>query len=245
MLTTLLLLVLAFLIPADSSEYLFFPGQLTKEKIETLLRKKEELKSREEKVDFISSIFLGTRYEWVKWNEEVMLVNLAKLDCMTFVEYVEALLQAGSFQEFLENLREIRYRGGVVSYETRRHFFTDWLEIGFKDIGKKVGGEKAVRVKKILNKGGVLKGVPAKEVEFHYIPVEAFTREVISRLKTGDVIGVYSEKDWLDVSHLGIVVKKEGKVFVRHASSRFGKVVDEPLGEFLKRTKGLVILRKE
>ncbi|NPB08298.1 MAG: DUF1460 domain-containing protein, partial [Aquificae bacterium] len=135
-------------------------------------------------------------------------------------------------------------RGGVISYETRRHFFLDWLELGFKDAGKEVS-EEAFLVEKTLNKGEVLKGVPERRVRYFVVPKDALLRGDYKNLKEGDLVGVYSEKEWLDVSHIGVVVKKEGKVFIRHASSLYCRVVDEPIEEFLRRSGELVILRRK
>jgi len=57
-------------------------------------------------------------------------------------------------------------------------------------------------------------------------------------------VGVYSELPGLDVSHVGIIVKK-GKTFLRHASSReqCEKVIDQPLDEYIEGKAGIIILR--
>ena len=67
----------------------------------------------------------------------------------------------------------------------------------------------------------------------------------MSKLKTGDFAGIYTDKEGLDVSHTGIIIKKGGKVFLRHASSREKnqKVVDEELSEYMQNKPGLVVYR--
>jgi len=69
--------------------------------------------------------------------------------------------------------------------------------------------------------------------------------EVLSLLHSGDYIGIYSPLGGLDVSHTGIIVKGEGRTFIRHASSRSetGRVVDEDLLQYLQGKPGLIVYR--
>ena len=43
------------------------------------------------------------------------------------------------------------------------------------------------------------------------------------------MLGVYTDKKALDVTHTGIIIKKLGKVFIRHASSLEKKIIDSEL----------------
>lgn len=68
-----------------------------------------------------------------KNSQEQLVVNLRQLDCTTYVETVLALSRSmakgqQSFAGFCQNLRQIRYRNGVVSYPTRQHYFTYWIQ---------------------------------------------------------------------------------------------------------------------
>jgi hypothetical protein len=78
-----------------------------------------------------------------------------------------------------------------------------------------------------------------------YIPPEAVDASVLARLQSGDYVGIYTPRPGLDVTHCGIVVKKEGKVFLRHASSQpqLKKVTDQELTAYLGGKKGLVVYR--
>ena len=64
-------------------------------------------------------------------------------------------------------------------------------------------------------------------------------------LQTGDYVGIYTDKEGLDVSHTGIIIRKGGVVFLRHASSKEKnqKVVDEVLSGYMQNKPGLVIYR--
>jgi len=78
------------------------------------------------------------------------------LDCMTYVEVVMALASSKDEAEFKENLRDIRYFGGVPSYFTRKHFFEHWLPANekagwVKDITGSVGGEKLAKISAVID----------------------------------------------------------------------------------------------
>jgi len=66
-------------------------------------------------------------------------------------------------------------------------------------------------------------------------------------LKNGDYIGVYSPVEGLDVSHMGIVIRHDGKVWFRNASSLAIniKVVDASFLEYMRPKPGIVVLRSE
>ena len=118
-----------------------------------------------------------------------------------------------------------------------------------KDITGEVGGTDSVTVKKSLNrkKDGsyFLPGIPVTDREITYIPSGKLTPEIIGKISSGDYVGIYSGIDGLDVSHTGIVIKKDGKAYLRHASSREAnrKVLDEELIVYMKNKPGLVIYR--
>lgn len=70
---------------------------------------------------------------------------------------------------------------------------------------------------------------------------------MLGRLNTGDYVGVYSLNEGLDVSHVGIVVRYDGRVWYRNASSLSAnkKVVDTPFLEYMRQKPGIVVLRSE
>lgn len=64
---------------------------------------------------------------------ERLVVNLRQLDCTTYVENVIALylcIKNGktTFRDFCNYLRNIRYENGIVTYPTRLHYFSYWIE---------------------------------------------------------------------------------------------------------------------
>lgn len=232
-------------------------GRWTRDELDRIIRNASRIKDRGRRIEFLSRQFLRVGYEESTLigdpdTPEAFVVNLGGVDCFTYIDYIEAMRLSSSFAEFKEKLKQVRYRGGKVSFETRNHFFTDWREFNsarISDVTDLVGGSKTERVLKRLNlkEDGTLflPGITPREREIRYIPSDALDEEVLSRLRTGDYVGIYTEREGLDVSHTGIVIREGDRLLLRHASSREGKrgVVDEDLIDYLSKTPGLVVLR--
>ena len=82
------------------------------------------------RADRLSAQFLGTPYgaNTLIGSANVpehLVVELARVDCFTYADYVEALKRAHSRDEFVASLIDVRYKDGVVAFENRKHFFTD------------------------------------------------------------------------------------------------------------------------
>jgi hypothetical protein len=205
----------------------------------------------------LSEYFLGTPYRTNTLGggpgqKERLTVQLAAVDCFTLLDYVEALRRLDLYETFDQSLIEVRYRNHKVSWSTRRHFFSDWVESPFiTDVTLEVGGQAVRGVSKRLNlqENGenLLPSVPIRETVLNYIPTEAIKREVVARLQAGDYVGIYSVKPGLDVSHVGLLVLRDGQPFLRHASSRSETpyVIDSPLLEYLQGHPGIIVLRPE
>jgi hypothetical protein len=227
-------------------------GRFLWHEIEKLLN--EPFSDPGEKVVKISEIFLGLPYVANTLSsgdpkDEVFVINFEGLDCMTFIEYVEALRISFSFEEFREALRKVRYKNGVVSYYERKHFFTDWVywNEGLIDFTSKLKEGSIRRSLKRLNvkEDGtyILSGIKPEEREISYLPADKVDLEVVERLSSGDYIGFYTSSKGLDCSHAGIIVKKLGQTYIRHASSIKGKVVDEEFLDYVKGKEGIIVLR--
>ncbi len=232
-------------------------GHWNQIKIENLQRVARDIRDPGEKVAFISAAFLVTPYLANTLigsadTAEIFVLRLDGMDCFTFLDYVEALRRSNNFVGFQEALRHIRYRYGRVTFLDRNHFFSAWgnaLFAPLRDVTAQVGGPNVRWVEKQLNKKAdgtlYLSGYPAKKQVIAFIPPEAIDESVLTRLQSGDYVGIYSPYPGLDVSHTGIVIKKEGKIFLRHASTRFfrKKVIDEELLPYLGGEKGLIVYR--
>lgn len=225
------------------------------QRVEDMLNRASGPSSIGEKIEIISRQLLDVTYQagtLVGSSDvpESLVINLDALDCFTFIDYVEAMRRSDSFESFRENLIKTRYRKGVVSFMTRNHFFTDWIENSqghIKDVTKEAGGDSAVTVIKELNKkpdGSLyLKGISPVKRKIEYIPLGCLDQVVMDGLRTGDYAGIYSNAPGLDVSHVGIIIKAEDRLFLRHASSAHMKVVEEDFTEYMSGKPGLILLR--
>jgi hypothetical protein len=207
----------------------------------------------QERIAYLSALFLDTPYTLVQRNHypkaKGLIIQLDGVDCMSYVEYIEALARSKSLREFPKKLRFVRYRNGIVDDGAKRHFFTDWIENGYGNIAPLIAPNKAKEVRKLLNADRQIAAVAPFWRTFSYIPSHAFDEKLFSRLQTGDIVGAYAAKPsqhWLDVTHMGIIIVKDGIPYFRNASSlrRYNKVVDIPLQDYLKRVPGILVLRK-
>ena len=232
-------------------------GTWTQEKLDILLKESSGISDSGRRIDFLSKHFLKTKYKESTLigdinTPEVFVRNLAGVDCLTFIEYIEAMRRSGSFNEFRENLRRMRYCSGEVAFENRNHFFSDWKAFNSDfvvDVTKYISSGKSKEVSKKLNERDdgtlFLPGVFCRLRQITYIPSIHVDDPVIEKLKTGDYAGMYSETEGLDVSHVGIIIREQDAVKLRHASSvkKYRNVVDEDFKDYLEAKAGIIVLR--
>ncbi len=204
----------------------------------------------------VSEQFLGTPYgaDTLVGSAEVpeqLTVELQRVDCFTFADYVEALKRADTAEQFTENLVNVRYQDATVGFATRRHFFTDWSASApalTRDVTASLS-DAAILAPKNLNQkdsGGLfLPGLPVVARMVSYVPSAAIDEDVVSRMRTGDYVGAYAEDGGLDVTHVGIFISTDAGPVLRNASSRDAEnaVVDTPFFDYSRSVPGLVVLR--
>ena len=232
-------------------------GGWTEAELEKTMREAFRIEGAGLRIAFLSGFFLGLRYRESTLigdidTAEVFVINLSEVDCFTFVDYIEAMRLSDSFEDFIENLRRVRYRDSIVDYVNRKHFFTDWAEyepVFVDDVTTQIGGGRDKSTVKMMNlkEDGTLylPGIKPYHRSVNYIPSENIDDAVLQALTSGDYAGIYSSKQGLDVSHVGIIVKDEDSIVLRHASSdrRYRKVIDQDLKEYIEGKAGLIILR--
>ena len=92
-------------------------------------------KTPNELMAYIGMRFEGTPYVagTLEGDPEMLTVNLDEMDCTTFVETVSAMVltikeRRNSWQDFLYNLEQLRYRQGRINgYASRLHYISDWI----------------------------------------------------------------------------------------------------------------------
>ncbi|WP_443089514.1 DUF1460 domain-containing protein [Xenorhabdus sp. Sc-CR9] len=258
-----LLVLLAFsLISCASNDQPGYPiviSDSAKEKINNIINseiKPNKNLTQGELIDRVSASFLGTPYLANTLigspdQQEALVVNFDAVDCFTYLDYVVALTKSANETSFLNSLVNTRYKNSDVSYYKRKHFFTDWYAVSPRnaiDVTSTLSPD-AITVEKLLNQKSdgseYIKGLGVTPRMVTYIPGEAINQKVLDNMQDGDFAGVYSPINGLDVSHTGIVIKKDNQVLYRNASSlsKNNKVVDTPFIKYMSSKPGVIILR--
>lgn len=231
-----------------------------------------------ERIAFLGNELLGTAYvaHTLEGEKELLRVRTDALDCTTFVEFVAALAKTAgerrcSWRDFLVNLCSFRYRGGNLDgYGSRLHYIAEWvLDNAYRgnltDVTPGIVGVRyAVKTIDFMSSNrdrypaladsavferirGVEQGF--RNHRFPYVKSTALgNRAVVEGLRNGDIVALTSVVKNLDVTHMGLVVFRDGVPYLLHASSSLGKVVlsDVPLDDFMKRNRqfsGIRVLR--
>jgi len=236
---------------------IFRSGRWTADELDGLIRQAARIQGPGERIAFISGHFLGIPYResTLIGDEHIpenLVIDLGGMDCFTFLDYVDAIRMSSSLHDFAVVLQWVRYHGGVVTYRTRNHFFTGWTvyNTGFvTDVTGEIGHGRAVGVQKALNRRADgsfwLEGIEPQARTITFIPSAAVDEAVATSLRTGDYAGIYSEKEGLDVSHVGIIIRQQDALFLRHASSApdARAVIDQDFLAYMKGRPGLIVLR--
>ncbi len=176
---------------------------------------------------------------------ERLVSRLDGFDCVTFAESVWALATSKEPADLEGRLRALRYRAGRLEWASRNHYMSQW-------IGR---GEAAGRLIRVLPERWTDLGPPRTLSLVDGLPPVPWTphglpRSEVHRLREaaelGDLVCFLSTRDDLDVFHVGLLMNRGGgELALTHASRSGGKVVAEPLEDFLERneTPGLLVAR--
>jgi len=226
----------------------------------------------------IGKSFIGTDYSassLEKGDEERLVVHLTGLDCYTFLEsslvFARCIKEGKtSFDDYKNELTNIRYRSGKLEeYPSRLHYFSDWIYdmnkrgIG-KEITKEIGGkpyDKKINFMsthvdayhQLKNNSKYVDEIAKIEKEissrkYFYIPQEEILK-VEDKIQSGDIIGITTNVEGLDIAHTGIAIRMEdGRIHLMHAPNVGYKVqiTEKPLADYIKGNKkqtGIMVLR--
>ena len=232
-------------------------GRWTVHELDRIIREASGIADPGQRIAHLSEHFLNTLYQestliGSDHREEELVIDLSGLDCFTFLDYVEAMRLSRSLADFQDRLKQVRYKGSLISYRTRNHFFTDWAAYRsafVRDATEEIGRGKAMNLQKTLNQKEdgtfFLNGVDPVDRTITYIPTDEIDIAMLQSLSTGDYAGIYSNSPGLDVSHVGIIIRSGASLFLRHASSSHDlrKIVDQDFMPYMKGKPGLSILR--
>lgn len=209
----------------------------------------------------------------IETNKEQLVINLREMDCNTFAENCLAIsrtIKSGNltFEKFAKELQNIRYRDGKINgYPSRLHYFSDWIfDNNSKQVIKSVSHQMSgIPCRKTINfmsthpesytqlkDLAVVREIANQEQEISerntfYIPREKLV-QTEDQLKDGDIVGITTSIKGLDIMHVGILVRKAGRMYLMHASSVAEKVIisESTLEEYLLKSKtatGIMVAR--
>jgi hypothetical protein len=207
----------------------------------------------------VSGRFLGTPYLFSPLGEGQgedpdPPFRLDAVDCLTFVEQTLALSLASSEAELPSLLEGIRY-ASAPTYEDRNHLMeAQWLPNNLRkgfiaDVTRRYAGEDSVRVEKVITeRSWASRSSQALKLPRERQPQGSFSLDMIPlekvlahapRVPSGTLLVVLREDLPLKVTrvtHLGFIIQKGRRTWLRHAArSLYSRVVDEELESFLAR----------
>jgi len=215
-----------------------------------------------ERVERLSALFVGVPYGDLPLGEGTGVEPQPRwrvdlVDCQTFVETVLAMANAKSLARARAILDDIRYSGDPpqVSFATRNHFTeAQWLP---SNVAKGYMREETLEIDSrapattlTLHRAewGNVPGlkrlataqVPEGDFEIRYLTLDAARKRARS-IEPGSVLLVVRQHDpdrVVRVSHMGFVVRKDGRMYVRHASTGDEhRVIDMEIGRFLDKQR--------
>ncbi|MGE3726524.1 MAG: N-acetylmuramoyl-L-alanine amidase-like domain-containing protein [Candidatus Sericytochromatia bacterium] len=214
-----------------------------------------------QRIEAVSERALGTPYFLGPLGEgpsapydQKPLVDLKRVDCVTFCEQTLALALSSSYKQAVQTLQKIRYDKGEVKMECRNHYFmADWIPHNawlVKDISAQLpGAHKLTRTishQNLFASQG-FKGIQVRQkdrtLSISYIPEDQLEK-ALPHLQSGDVGVLIQDLPGIFAAHTGLVIKKGDKLFLRNATSLEPRqVVDTPFADLivsLKKSKRLI-----
>ena len=202
---------------------------------------------------------------------EQLVARFDGFDCVTFVETMLALARGVAVQDyryatFAGHLADQRYRDGRISYCSRLHYFSEWIASNaargtVRDMTAELGGiplgdtlsfmsthrEAYPRFATNDSLWTCVRDMEERlrETPIYYVPQDRI-RAVYDRLQTGDIIGMATSIDGLDIAHTGLVYKHDGKTGMLHASISGSVKVSPDLQRYVQNIDhqiGIVVAR--
>ncbi len=192
--------------------------------------------------------------------KEDLVINLKGQDCTTFAEYCLAMaktIKSGktNFEDFANEMEKIRYRNGIRNgYTSRLHYFSDWIydncQKGLAENPASAFGslyEKEINFMSthpdsypVLRENPDLVSLIAQQEDdlsnrgMFYLKKEDVEANETD-LREGDIVGITTSIAGLDIAHVGILVKKDGRIHLLNASTLVDEITisDVPLVDFL------------
>lgn len=235
--------------------------------IQRALRERVDKLPVGERIVTLGRWFVGAPYtpQTLELRPERLVVNLREFDCVTYVETMLAMARVlnsrqPTFEDFLEELRRIRYRDGRIDgYASRLHYFSEWIrdneEMGIvRDVTLELGGIPSTEPIGFMSANreqydaledpATLTRIVAIEERLsaaprHYVP-ESRIAEVAPGIRDGDVIAITSALRGLDVAHTGFALWIDGRLHFMNVPlvGTDVRISELPLAERIARIDG-------
>jgi len=271
---TIILLAALFGLICSASAFNLGDARFEPKDIENFQKTMELLKNdrnlpMDQTVIKVAKSFLGTPYVagTLEKDPEMLTINTRETDCILFVEMCLALSLTSkednpTFEKYIDNLRKLRYRNGVVDgYASRIHYTSEWIIQGsvrgiFREVSKEAGGSKLDQkfnymsnhpnsYRQLRENPKLVEPIAAAEknlesYQYSYIP-EADLPNCLKNIKSGDIIGFNCATPGLDIAHVSYAYWENGVLTFIHASMGEMKVVinKKPLLDYVKASKGI------
>ncbi len=208
-------------------------------------------------MEFKDTPYVGFTLELSK-DHEACVVNLKGLDCVTFFEDslgMARMIKKGKSkpEDLIAEITETRYRGGKLGdFTSRLHYTTDWFVDNEKKGTVKILTPELPGAAPFTQKVGIMSQHPEnyRQLAAHpemvptiqkiedtingrslkYLPMDKL-KAAEPLLQTGDIVGVCTTADGIDIAHTGLCIKDaQGVVHFMDASSakKSMKVTLEP-----------------
>jgi hypothetical protein len=217
---------------------------------------------------------------------EIVKLNLCGVDCVTYFESMLCLArilkkvgvnglspiqknERPSIEDFLDEIRFTRYRGGnLTDYTSRLHYTADWIYDNVQkhvveDISKELGGDKIKfnlnfmsqnpkYYDALKNDSSLIAKIKEQENNINSRTYYLIPKEKIHlsepKINTGDIIAIGTNKSGLDYGHTGLAYRTDdSSLHFLHASTKKKMVtLDLKISEFVNANKsftGISVLR--
>lgn len=222
-----------------------------------------------ERMSFYSEMFLGMPYgltcvgdgPYALYDTKPLL-TFDTTNCMVFCEDVLALSISDSYENFFNNLQQIRYKDGVIGMKTRNHYtMADWLPENswlLHDVAKEVAGSKAKTLTRIISHKKFFAGKGIEDMRYvkddrtmtiNYIPFDALI-DAKKNFKDGDILALmFRNLDNIFSAHMLMAYNTPDGMVIRESSLSKSTVLDTPFEEWVnnfinsKKYIGIALMR--
>ena len=212
-----------------------------------------------ERINYYSEAFLGMPYKLkcagdgpYALYEPWPLVNFDETNCMVFCEHTLALSISDSWDNFFNNLQNIRYKDGIIGMRTRNHYtIADWRPENnwlLNDVTSEVGGDETVSITRTISHKQFFKdkGIqdlryvkPDREMTVDVIPKESIM-DIKDKTRPGDILSlIFADKDSIFSAHMLMIAEKNGDKYIRESSNSKITTFDTPYDQWVNEKEGM------